>query len=103
MREVLNSRQASPEEKLVNSVPTEMQQIWESLNESEKKSILAQSKFYLLDSEEKMEHFWRTRKFKATGAINEGKKLISEETLKMDDNFSDEQKNAFFERLNRWK
>ena len=103
MREVLSKRQVSPEETLVAGLPKEVQPVWESLNEGEKNQILAQSKFYVLDSEDKIEHFWRTRKLKAAGALNEGKKLIAEEGLKMNEGLTDEQTNAFMNRFNNLK
>lgn len=102
MREVLNTRQVSPEEKLVEGLPKDVQPVWESLNESEKKSIIAQSKFYVLDSEEKIENFWRTRKINAN-ALNEGKKLIAQDTLKMNESLSEVETASFMDRVNRLK
>ncbi len=99
MRRVLATRQNSPEEKLIEGLPKEVQPIWESLNESEKKSLLAQSKFYVLDSSEKIENFWRTRKINAVQSVNEGKKLISQDTLKMNESLTEEQTARFIERM----
>jgi hypothetical protein len=99
MREVLSARQNSPEEKLVAGLPKDVQPIWESLNESEQKTLIAQSKFYVLDTDGKIENFWRTRKINVVQSVNEGKKLISQETLKMNESLTEEQTARFIERM----
>jgi hypothetical protein len=59
---------------VVNSMPERYKSKWESLNESQKSSILAQSKFYPLSTQYQIDNFWQTRDLRAvkvTAPINE--------------------------------
>jgi hypothetical protein len=47
--------------KFIDEMPEEYTQIWESLNESHKQSIVAQSAFYNLDTPYQIKNFWSTR------------------------------------------
>jgi hypothetical protein len=47
--------------KFVDEMPEEYSQVWESLNESIKNSIIAQSYFYKLDTPYQIRNFWSTR------------------------------------------
>jgi len=102
MRGVLNAKQVSPEEKLLGNMPKEYEKIWESLDNTQKKSVVAQSKFYVLDSEDKIENFWRTRKL-ATKSLNETKQLIQKDEMDLNEKLSENQINSFMERFNSLK
>jgi len=102
MRRVLNAKQVSPEEKLLSAMPKEYEKVWESLDSTQKKSIIAQSKFYVLDSEDKIENFWKTRKL-GVKSLNETKKLIQKDELELNEKLSEDQINSFMERFERLK
>jgi len=64
------AEQASSGEKFIDMMPKEFVPIWESLNESQKASIIAQSKFYRLETPYQINHFWKTRVGFSTPAAN---------------------------------
>jgi hypothetical protein len=47
--------------KFIDEIPEEYVQVWESLNEGHKQSIIAQSNFYRLDTPYQIKNFWSTR------------------------------------------
>jgi len=47
--------------KFINEMPEEYAQVWESLSEGHKQSIVAQSNFYRLDTPYQIKNFWSTR------------------------------------------
>lgn len=47
--------------KFIDEMPKEYSQVWESLNEGHKQSIIAQSNFYRLDTPYQIKNFWSTR------------------------------------------
>jgi hypothetical protein len=98
MRESLTTTKDSPEEKLLNAMPQDLHPVWESLNENQKNSVIAQSKFYVLDSDQTYEHFWATRKL-GVRSLNESKNLIQHDELKMNDNLSESYINGFKDRF----
>ena len=55
------TEQVNSGEKFLDMMPEDLVPVWESLNESQKASIVAQSKFYRLDTPYQINHFWRTR------------------------------------------
>jgi len=55
------AEQANSGEKFLDMIPNELIPAWEGLNESQKASIVAQSKFYKLDTAYQINHFWKTR------------------------------------------
>jgi hypothetical protein len=55
------TEQINSGEKFLDMIPTDLVPVWESLNESNRASIIAQSKFYNLESSYQINHFWRTR------------------------------------------
>ena len=63
IRESLSKGSKSEEEILIDSIPTDLVDVWKGLNDTVKKSVLAQAKFYpnLVGSELKMESFWNSR------------------------------------------
>jgi len=71
---LLSSGQEEPlEEKWLTEAPENFKAIWESLEQGVKNTIVAQSKFYKLETPYQIKSFWETRKLNtATVAINEG-------------------------------
>jgi hypothetical protein len=55
------TEQVNSGEKFLDMIPGDLASAWEGLNESQKASIVAQSKFYKLDTPYQINHFWRTR------------------------------------------
>lgn len=51
---------------VVANMPERYKAKWESLNESQKTSIMAQSKFYPLSTQYQIDNFWQTRDLRAT-------------------------------------
>jgi len=64
------------EEKLMKSLPDDIKPLFESQTEDVKKSLLSQAKFYELNTEDKLIHFWRTRKI-TDNRVNESRKTIA--------------------------
>lgn len=54
--------------KFLDMMPEDLAPAWEGLNESQKASIIAQSKFYKLDTAYQINHFWKTRGLSAPQA-----------------------------------
>ena len=59
------------EEKWLTEAPENYKAIWESLEQGVKNTIVAQSKFYKLDTPYQIKNFWETRKLSSTGVLNE--------------------------------
>jgi hypothetical protein len=55
------TEQVESGEKFLDMIPGELVPAWEGLNESQRASIIAQSKFYKLDTAYQINHFWKTR------------------------------------------
>jgi hypothetical protein len=51
--------------KFIDEMPEDYAPIWESLNESQKQSIIAQSAFYNLETNYQIKNFWSTRQLGA--------------------------------------
>jgi len=67
-QEVLNENENNSTKtglKFIDEMPEEYSQIWESLNEGHKQSIVAQSHFYRLDTPYQIKNFWSTRQLGA--------------------------------------
>jgi len=47
--------------KFIDEMPEDYAPVWESLNEGQKQSIIAQSNFYRLDTPYQIKNFWQTR------------------------------------------
>ena len=60
--------QANSGEKFLDMMPKDIVPIWESLNQAQKASIIAQSKFYKLETPYQINNFWSTRGLKAQKA-----------------------------------
>lgn len=55
------TEQANSGMKFLDMMPEDCAPVWESLNEAARASIIAQSKFYKLETPYQINHFWRTR------------------------------------------
>ena len=64
------TEQVNSGEKFLDMMPEDLVPVWESLNESQRASIIAQSKFYKLDTPYQINHFWRTRPSFSAPAAN---------------------------------
>ena len=99
IRETLDTNKKTEEEILIDAIPEDLIDTWNSLNDTVKKSVLAQAKFYpnLVTSESKMESFWNSRglvKYNETKVLlNENKKYIND--TKLADNQVDKYLNVF--------
>jgi hypothetical protein len=62
------TEQVNSGEKFLDMMPDDLASSWGSLNESQKASIVAQSKFYKLETPYQINHFWRTRGLSAPAA-----------------------------------
>lgn len=73
------TEQVNSGEKFLDMMPADLASSWGSLNESQKASIVAQSKFYKLETPYQINHFWRTRGLSAPAAnleqINESRNI----------------------------
>ncbi len=102
INEALAVKEESLEAKLIRLMPENIKPIWKNMNESAKKSILSQAILYpSLDTEEKVEHFWLTRPFKMNETSN--KKLVSHESLILEDKLSDEDVQSILEKFKKIK
>jgi len=63
LNENLNEEETTPStgHKFVDEAPEEYAQIWESLNEGHRQSLIAQSAFYNLETPYQIKNFWSTR------------------------------------------
>jgi hypothetical protein len=91
VKQAIETEKPSNDEVLVNAIPSDIKPVWESLDTKSKKSILAQSRYYDLSSNELLEHFWSTRKFPQP-KLNESKNLIEQDSTNfLNERLSDEQ------------
>ena len=67
MGKTLNEQNQSGE-KFLDLMPEKYRNSWESMNEGQKASIMAQSKFYKLDTPYQIQNFWATRGIGASKA-----------------------------------
>ena len=99
MKQVLEADKISDEDLLIQSMPEEVKQVWENLDDKYKNSVLSQSKLYDISSEQLCEHFWNTRKLEKY-VLNEGKTLIaSENPFDRMNQLSEEQVKSITERF----
>jgi hypothetical protein len=61
------------EDKWLVEAPEDYKTLWESLDSLVKNTVIAQSKFYKLDTPYQIKNFWETRKLIKTEAVNESK------------------------------
>jgi hypothetical protein len=64
--------------KFVDEAPAEYAQIWESLNEGHKQSLIAQASFYNLETPYQIKNFWSTRQLGRNIGLQ---KLVESESI----------------------
>jgi len=98
MRESLENKKTE-EEILIDAIPNDLIDIWNNLNDTVKKSVLSQAKFYpnLVASQAKMESFWNSRGLEKLNekklVLNENKKYVND--VKLTENQVDRYLNVF--------
>jgi hypothetical protein len=98
--EALSTKNESLEERIIRMMPDSIKPIWNQLNESNRKSILSQSRLFpaeVLQTESQIEHFWNTRNLKKNESVT--KKLVSHEALIQEDKVSNDEMKAIMERF----
>ena len=63
VKQVLEKNKPTAEELLIEGMPAEIKPIWEKVDSKMKQSIISQSKFYDISTNQLVEHFWTTRNF----------------------------------------
>lgn len=89
IREALSKPSKTEEEVLIDAIPSELIDTWNGLNDTVKKSVLSQAKFYpnLIKSLSKMESFWHSRELEQYSSnpkkvlLNENKNTINDSKL----------------------
>jgi len=98
---IVENRNAEPF--VLSAMPSEYKEQWEALSESKQAQILAQSKYFTLNTEYQVSNFWQTRDLRESKPVmqklemvNE-KKSVQEETKPMYDvsTYADELKKRF--------
>lgn len=98
---IVENRNAEPF--VLSAMPSEYKEQWEALSESKQAQILAQSKYFNLNTEYQVSNFWQTRDLRESKPVmqklemvNE-KKSVQEETKSMYDvsTYADELKKRF--------
>lgn len=98
---IVENRNAEPF--VLQAMPSEYKEQWEALTESKQAQILAQSKYFTLNTEYQVSNFWQTRDLRESKPVmqklemvNE-KKSVQEETKPMYDvsNYADQIKKRF--------
>jgi len=74
--------------KFIDDMPEEYVQVWESLNEGHKQSIIAQSNFYKLNTPYQIKNFWQTRQL--------GSKPVGVQKLNENENVAETAKNQAY-------
>lgn len=98
---IVENRNAEPF--VLEAMPSEYKEKWESLSESKQAQVLAQSKYFNLNTEYQVSNFWQTRDLRETRPTMEKIEMISEknttqeETNTMYDvsNYAEELKKRF--------
>ena len=98
---IVENRNAEPF--VLEAMPSEYKEKWESLSESKQAQVLAQSKYFNLNTEYQVSNFWQTRDLRESKPnmerlemVNE-KKSVQEETKPMYDvsTYADQLKKRF--------
>ena len=63
---------------VIASMPAEYRETWNSLSESKKSQLLAQSKYHKLETEYQVRNFWQTRDLRETSPVMEKIEMIKE-------------------------
>lgn len=97
VRKVVETNEPSKEDRILAGIPEDIQPLWESLDNTMKKSILSQAGFYEFKSDDHIEHFWRTRKINKP--LTESKNFITEGNVYKTENMSESDIDAFTNRF----
>jgi hypothetical protein len=98
MRQSLSAPKETIEEKVLSLMPETVKPAWEGLNESEKRSIMAQARLHNIKNDEQIVGFWETRKL--TNSLNESRMKILSDVKLVDPNvIPDDVAAAFIERF----
>jgi len=63
---------------VVSAMPKEYKETWNKLSESKKNQLLAQSKYFRLETEYQVRNFWQTRDLRETTTVMEKVEIINE-------------------------
>jgi hypothetical protein len=88
--------------KFIDEAPEEYVQIWESLNEGQKQSLIAQSAFYNLETPYQIKNFWSTRQLGRNIGLQklvENENIESNETPVVTKGYSNDYLNAIAQAL----
>ena len=98
IREALSASSKTEEEVLIDSIPDELIDVWNGLNDTVKQSVLSQAKFYpnLVGSQPKMESFWNSRDLEQY-SDEPSKVLLNENKIVVDSKLSDNQIDRFID------
>lgn len=99
-KQVLEKDRKSPEQLLIEGMPADIKPLWEQVDTKMKLSILSQSKFYDINSQEMVENFWYKRNFNFLK--NESKVLLeSNNPFENMNKLSEDQLDAFTQKFNK--
>jgi hypothetical protein len=65
---------------VISAMPTEYKETWNSLSESKKNQLLAQSKYHRLETEYQVRNFWQTRDLREVAQVIERVEMVKEST-----------------------
>lgn len=98
IQESLSNADETQEERVLRLMPTDISDKWESLTESTKKSVIAQSSLIQnLNTETQVENFWYTRSFVKDNPVT--KTVISEEKPVFENKLSQDEFDNIMSRL----
>lgn len=99
IKDVLNSKNMSYEERLIKNIPTDLKEHWNALSKEQKMSIIVESKYFNLLTSSDIVSFWKTQPFAKKVNSNNAKIIKESLEIKEDEQFSDEFVNAFVEQV----
>jgi hypothetical protein len=89
------------EESLIENMPEDLRPVYESLEDKFKTSLISQARMYpTLDTEVKMEAFWRSREMERYTKVKENKQVLNEAKMIDNSKLSDDQIDSFLGRMN---
>lgn len=76
---IVENRNAEPF--VLSAMPSEYKEQWEALSESKQAQILAQSKYFTLNTEYQVSNFWQTRDLRESKAVMQKLEMVNENNL----------------------
>lgn len=70
----------SNEPYVLSAMPKEYKETWNTLSESKRNQLLAQSKYHRLETEYQVRNFWQTRDFREVAPVMEKVEIVNEST-----------------------